>query len=216
MLFAVIVGIPAGIISARHQYTVFDNCTMVLTLIGASAPHFWLGLMGVIIFAVNLGWLPAAYTASGSLALGIILPMLTLGMNSTALVTRMTRSAMLDVMNQDYVDTARAKGVSERIVVFRHMLRNALIPIITVLGLQFGNLLGGAVTTETIFAWPGIGRYIVESISNKDTPCVLGAVVMLAIIVTVINLLVDIIYAFVDPRIKSQYKSMIRRAKKNV
>ena len=148
--------------------------------------------------------------------LGIILPMLTLGMNSTALVTRMTRSAMLDVMNQDYVDTARAKGVSERIVVFRHMLRNALIPIITVLGLQFGNLLGGAVTTETIFAWPGIGRYIVESISNKDTPCVLGAVVMLAIIVTVINLLVDIIYAFVDPRIKSQYKSMIRRAKKNV
>ena len=194
----------------------FDNCTMVLTLIGASAPHFWLGLMGVIIFAVNLGWLPAAYTASGSLALGIILPMLTLGMNSTALVTRMTRSAMLDVMNQDYVDTARAKGVSERVVVFRHMLRNALIPIITVLGLQFGNLLGGAVTTETIFAWPGIGRYIVESISNKDTPCVLGAVVMLAIIVTVINLLVDIIYAFVDPRIKSQYKSMIRRAKKNV
>lgn len=165
---------------------------------------------------MNLGWLPAAYTASGSLALGIILPMLTLGMNSTALVTRMTRSAMLDVMNQDYVDTARAKGVSERVVVFRHMLRNALIPIITVLGLQFGNLLGGAVTTETIFAWPGIGRYIVESISNKDTPCVLGAVVMLAIIVTVINLLVDIIYAFVDPRIKSQYKSMIRRAKKNV
>ena len=198
LLFAVIVGIPAGIISARHQYTVFDNCTMVLTLIGASAPHFWLGLMGVIIFAVNLGWLPAAYTASDSLALGIILPMLTLGMNSTALVTRMTRSAMLDVMNQDYVDTARAKGVSERVVVFRHMLRNALIPIITVLGLQFGNLLGGAVTTETIFAWPGIGRYIVESISNKDTPCVLGAVVMLAIIVTVINLLVDIIYAFVD------------------
>ena len=215
LLFAVIVGIPAGIISARHQYTVFDNCTMVLTLIGASAPHFWLGLMGVIIFAVNLGWLPAAYTASDSLALGIILPMLTLGMNSTALVTRMTRSAMLDVMNQDYVDTARAKGVSERVVVFRHMLRNALIPIITVLGLQFGNLLGGAVTTETIFAWPGIGRYIVESISNKDTPCVLGAVVMLAIIVTVINLLVDIIYAFVDPRLQSQYKSMIRRAKKN-
>ena len=215
LLFAIIVGIPAGIISARRQYTVFDNCTMVLTLVGASAPHFWLGLMGVIVFAVKLGWLPAAYSASGSLALGIVLPMLTLGMNSTALVTRMTRSAMLDVMNQDYVDTARAKGVSEKTVIFQHMLRNALIPIITVLGLQFGSLLGGAVTTETIFAWPGIGRYIVESISNKDTPCVLGAVVMLAIIVTVINLLVDIIYAFVDPRIKSQYKSMVRRASKN-
>lgn len=114
LLFAIIVGIPAGIISARRQYTVFDNCTMVLTLVGASAPHFWLGLMGVIVFAVKLGWLPAAYSASGSLALGIVLPMLTLGMNSTALVTRMTRSAMLDVMNQDYVDTARAKGVSEK------------------------------------------------------------------------------------------------------
>lgn len=215
LIFAIVVGIPAGIISARKQYTVFDNCTMVLTLIGASAPHFWLGLMGVIIFSVSLGWLPAAYSPSMPLALSMILPMLTLGMNSTALVTRMTRSAMLDVMNQDYVDTARAKGVAERTVVFRHMLKNALIPIITVLGLQFGSLLGGAVTTETIFAWPGIGRYIVESISNKDTPCVLGAVVMLAIIVTVINLLVDIIYAFVDPRIKSQYKAMVRRAAKN-
>lgn len=215
LIFAIVVGIPAGIISARKQYTVFDNCTMVLTLIGASAPHFWLGLMGVIIFSVSLGWLPAAYSPSMPLALSMILPMLTLGMNSTALVTRMTRSAMLDVMNQDYVDTARAKGVAERTVVFRHMLKNALIPIITVLGLQFGSLLGGAVTMETIFAWPGIGRYIVESISNKDTPCVLGAVVMLAIIVTVINLLVDIIYAFVDPRIKSQYKAMVRRAAKN-
>ena len=139
LLFAIIVGIPAGIISARRQYTVFDNCTMVLTLVGASAPHFWLGLMSVIVFAVKLGWLPAAYSASGSLALGIVLPMLTLGMNSTALVTRMTRSAMLDVMNQDYVDTARAKGVSEKTVIFQHMLRNALIPIITVLGLQFGS-----------------------------------------------------------------------------
>lgn len=215
LAFAIIVGIPAGIISARKQYTIFDNCTMVLTLIGASAPHFWLGLMGVIIFSVNFGWLPAAYSPSTPLALTMVLPMLTLGMNSTALVTRMTRSAMLDVMNQDYIDTARAKGVVEQTVVFRHMLKNALIPIITVLGLQFGSLLGGAVTTETIFAWPGIGRYIVESISNKDTPCVLGAVVMLAVIVTVINLLVDIIYAFVDPRIKSQYKSMARRAAKH-
>ena len=212
LLFAIVVGIPAGIISARRQYTIFDNVTMVLTLIGASAPHFWLGLMGVILFAVKLKILPAAYSASGSLALGIILPMLTLGMNSTALVTRMTRSAMLDVMNQDYIDTARSKGISERTVVVRHMLRNARIPIITVVGLQFGNLLGGAVTTETIFAWPGIGRYIVESISNKDTPCVLGAVVMLAIIVTAINLMVDIIYAFVDPRIKALYGSARRRA----
>jgi peptide/nickel transport system permease protein len=215
LVFAIVVGIPAGIISARKQYTIFDNCTMVLTLIGASAPHFWLGLMGVIIFSVSLGWVPAAYSASTPLALSMILPMLTLGMNSTALVTRMTRSAMLDVMNQDYIDTARAKGVAEQAVVFCHMLKNALIPIITVLGLQFGSLLGGAVTTETIFAWPGIGRYIVESISNKDTPCVLGAVVMLAVIVTVINLLVDIIYAFVDPRIKSQYKTMVRRAAKH-
>ena len=213
LLFAMAVGIPVGIISARRQYTIFDNITMVLTLIGAAAPHFWLGLMGVIIFAVNLGWLPAAYSGSSPYLLCLILPMLTLGLNSTATITRMTRSAMLDVMNQDYIDTARAKGVSEKRVTFVHMLRNALIPIITVVGLQFGSLLGGAVTTETIFAWPGIGRFIVESISNKDTPCVLGAVVMLAVIVTCINLLVDIIYAFVDPRIKSQYKSIKRRTR---
>ena len=202
LLFAIIVGIPAGIISARRQYTVFDNCTMVLTLVGASAPHFWLGLMGVIVFAVKLGWLPAAYSASGSLALGIVLPMLTLGMNSTALVTRMTRSAMLDVMNQDYVDTARAKGVSEKTVIFQHMLRNALIPIITVLGLQFGSLLGGAVTTETIFAWPGIGKFAVDCVLKSDFPVVQGIVLLVAVIFVVMNLIVDIIYAWLDPRIK--------------
>lgn len=201
LLFAIIVGIPAGIISARRQYTVFDNCTMVLTLVGASAPHFWLGLMGVIVFAVKLGWLPAAYSASGSLALGIVLPMLTLGMNSTALVTRMTRSAMLDVMNQDYVDTARAKGVSEKTVIFQHMLRNALIPIITVLGLQFGSLLGGAVTTETIFAWPGIGKYAMDAISQNDFPAVQGAVLILSMMFMLINLVVDLLYGVLDPRV---------------
>lgn len=201
LLFAIIVGIPAGIISARRQYTVFDNCTMVLTLVGASAPHFWLGLMGVIVFAVKLGWLPAAYSASGSLALGIVLPMLTLGMNSTALVTRMTRSAMLDVMNQDYVDTARAKGVSEKTVIFQHMLRNALIPIITVLGLQFGSLLGGAVTTETIFAWPGIGKYAMDAISQNDFPAVQGSVLILSMMFMLINLVVDLLYGVLDPRV---------------
>ena len=169
--------------------------------------------MAMLIFCLKLHWLPAGGMGSWK---HMILPVVCMALSPISLVARITRTSMLDVINQDYIRTARAKGVKESKVIFSHALRNALIPIITVLGLQFGNLLGGAVTTETIFAWPGIGRYIVESISNKDTPCVLGAVVMLAIIVTVINLLVDIIYAFVDPRIKSQYKSMIRRAKKNV
>ena len=202
LLFAVIVGIPAGIISARHQYTVFDNCTMVLTLIGASAPHFWLGLMGVIIFAVNLGWLPAAYTASDSLALGIILPMLTLGMNSTALVTRMTRSAMLDVMNQDYVDTARAKGVSRGKVIFKHALRNSLIPIITYAGPQIAYIITGSMVVETIFTVGGIGSKFVAAITNRDYTLIMATTIFLATLMVVANLICDLLYKAVDPRIK--------------
>ena len=202
LLFAVIVGIPAGIISARHQYTLFDNCTMVLTLIGASAPHFWLGLMGVIIFAVNLGWLPAAYTASESLALGIILPMLTLGMNSTALVTRMTRSAMLDVMNQDYVDTARAKGVSRGKVIFKHALRNSLLPIITYAGPQIAYIITGSMVIETIFTVGGIGSKFVSAISNRDYTMIMATTIFLATLMVVANVICDLLYKVVDPRIK--------------
>jgi len=214
LLFAILLGVPVGIISARKQYTAFDNVAMAFTLLGASAPHFWFGLVCVLFFALKLGWLPAAGMAPGlgGTLKSLILPTVTLGLHSSALIARMTRSAMLDVLRQDYIDTARSKGVKESVVTFRHMLRNALIPIVTVMGLQFGQMLGGSVTTETVFAWPGIGRFIVESIKNKDIPCVLGAVVMLSVFFTCINLLVDIIYSFIDPRIKSQYKTMTRRA----
>ena len=142
----------------------------------------------------------------GPLVLSLILPSVTLGMNSAAMVARMTRSSMLEVIRQDYISTARAKGVSERVVTFQHMLRNALIPIITAVGLQFGNLLGGAMLAETVFSWPGLGRLMVENIKSKDIPMVMGCVVVMATMFTLVNLVVDIIYSFVDPRIKSQYK----------
>ena len=142
----------------------------------------------------------------GPLVLSLILPSVTLGMNSAAMVARMTRSSMLEVIRQDYISTARAKGVSERVVTFQHMPRNALIPIITAVGLQFGNLLGGAMLAETVFSWPGLGRLMVENIKSKDIPMVMGCVVVMATMFTLVNLVVDIIYSFVDPRIKSQYK----------
>ena len=202
LLFAIIVGIPAGIISARRQYTVFDNCTMVLTLVGASAPHFWLGLMGVIVFAVKLGWLPAAYSASGSLALGIVLPMLTLGMNSTALVTRMTRSAMLDCLNQDYIRTAKAKGVAKWKVIFKHALRNSLLPVITYAGPQIAYIITGSMVIETIFTVGGIGSKFVSAITNRDYTMIMATTIFLATLMVVTNLICDLLYKLVDPRIK--------------
>lgn len=209
MVVAVLLGIPVGIISAKRQYTIFDNVAMVITLIGAASPAFWLGLMLVIIFSLNLGWFPSAGMGSGftGTAISLVLPAFTLGINTAALVARMTRSSMLEVIRQDYIDTARAKGVKESIITYRHMLKNALIPIITVVGLQFGVLLGGSVMTETVFSWPGVGRFVVEAIKTKDTPSVLGSVVVLCILFTFVNLFVDILYAYVDPRIKSQYKT---------
>lgn len=209
MIVAVLLGIPVGIISAKKQYTIFDNVAMVITLIGAASPAFWLGLMLVIIFSLKLGWFPSAGMGSGfaGTAVSLVLPAFTLGINTAALVARMTRSSMLEVIRQDYIDTARAKGVKESTITYRHMLKNALIPIITVVGLQFGVLLGGSVMTETVFSWPGVGRFVVEAIKTKDTPSVLGAVVVLCILFTFVNLFVDILYAYVDPRIKSQYKT---------
>jgi len=209
LIFATAVGVPVGIISARKQYSLLDNICMVGTLLGAAAPNFWLGLMLVLFFSLRLGWVPATGMVSGAgFAKSLIMPVITLGFQSAALIARMTRSAMLDVLRADYVDTARSKGISESQVTFRHQFRNALIPIVTTMGLQLGVMIGGAVTVETVFAWPGIGRYILESINLKDTPCVLGAVVMLAIILAIINLIVDIIYAYIDPRIKSQYETI--------
>ncbi|HIS64166.1 MAG TPA: ABC transporter permease [Candidatus Avoscillospira avistercoris] len=208
ILVALVIGIPIGIISARKQYSLLDNISMVGALVGVSMPNFWSGLLLVMIFSVHLGWLPSQGMGSGfgPLVLSLILPSVTLGMNSAAMVARMTRSSMLEVIRQDYISTARAKGVSERVVTFQHMLRNALIPIITAVGLQFGNLLGGAMLAETVFSWPGLGRLMVENIKSKDIPMVMGCVVVMATMFTLVNLVVDIIYSFVDPRIKSQYK----------
>ncbi|HCD45342.1 MAG TPA: peptide ABC transporter permease [Lachnoclostridium sp.] len=208
ILVALAIGIPVGIISAKNQYSTLDNISMVTALIGVSMPSFWMGLLLVIVFALNLGWLPSQGMGQGLVPLlkSLVLPAVTLGTSAAATITRMTRSSMLEVIRQDYIDTARAKGVSEKIITYRHMLKNAMIPIITAVGLQFGTLLGGAMLTETVFSWPGLGRLMVEAIKSKDIPLVLGSVIFLAVMFTVVNLAVDIVYAFVDPRIKSQYK----------
>ena len=208
IVIAVLVGIPVGILSAQKQYSIFDNIAMVITLILAASPAFWFGLILVIIFSLNLGWFPSAGMGSGFVGsiVSLVLPAITLCGSTAALVARTTRSSMLEVIRQDYIDTARAKGVSESVITIRHQLKNAMIPIVTVVGLQFGVLLGGSVMTESVFSWPGVGRFVVEAIKSKDIPCVLGSVVMLSILFTIVNLLVDILYAFIDPRIKSQYK----------
>ncbi|WP_372713071.1 nickel ABC transporter permease [Ilyobacter sp.] len=203
MIIAVLIGIPVGIISATKQYSLVDSVSMIGALLGVAMPNFWLGLMLILVFSVGLRILPSGgFTGMSSL----ILPSLTLGTGAAAIITRMTRSSMLEVIRQDYIRTARAKGVSEKKVINHHALKNALIPIITVIGLQFGYLLGGAVLTETVYSWPGVGRLMVEAIRQKDTPTVLAAVVFLAAAFSVVNLMVDLVYAYVDPRMKSQYK----------
>ena len=208
MVIAVLLGIPVGIISAKWQYSIFDNIAMVFTLILAASPAFWIGLLVVIVFSLNLGLFPSSGMGSGfvGMARSLVLPAFTLGAGTAALVARTTRSSMLEVIRQDYIDTARAKGVKESVITVRHQLKNAMIPIVTAVELQFGVLLGGSVMTESVFSWPGVGRFVVEAIKGKDIPCVLGSVVMLSIMFTIVNLLVDILYAFIDPRIKSQYK----------
>ena len=203
IIISVCIGIPIGIISATRQYSFLDSFSMIIALLGVSMPVFWLGLMLILMFSVKLGWLPSGGFDGFK---SIILPAVTLGVGSAAIITRMTRSSMLEVIRQDYIRTARAKGVAEKVVINKHALKNALIPIITVVGLQFGNLLGGAVLTESVYSWPGVGRLMVDAIRQKDTPTVLAAVVFLAAAFSVVNLLVDILYAYVDPRIKSQYK----------
>ena len=204
VLLALIIGIPAGIISATKQYSIFDRIASVLALIGFSTPNFWLSIMLILVFSVNLKWLPVSGTGS---ILHLVLPSIALGVQSAAVFTRMTRSSMLEVLNMDYIRTARAKGLSERVVILKHALKNALIPVITVVGLQIGLLFGGAILTETVFAWPGVGRLMIDSIRAKDTPVVQGGVIFTASIFVFINLLVDILYAYVDPRVKAQYTS---------
>ncbi|MDU5223948.1 MAG: ABC transporter permease [Finegoldia magna] len=200
--FAVILGIPIGIISAIKQYSFFDNITMIFALIGISMPVFWLGLLLIMLFSVKLGWLPSSGFTT---AKQMILPAIALGSQSVSVITRMTRSSMLEVIRMDYIRTARAKGQREKKVIWRHALGNALIPIITIIGIQFGQLMGGALMTEVIFSIPGIGRLMVDSIKMRDAPMVLGCVLFVAITFSIVNLIVDLLYTFVDPRIKTKY-----------
>jgi peptide/nickel transport system permease protein len=227
MVVALMVGLPAGIVSATKRNSLFDNAAMVGSLLGISMPIFWLGLMLNWMFAVQLGWLPSVTRLDSNIELQritnliivdsiltgnaaallngmkhLVLPAVALGTIPMAIIARMTRSAMLEVLEQDYVRTARAKGLSERVVTLRHALANALLPVITILGLQVGVLLSGAVLTETIFAWPGIGRWLYLSILSRDYPIVQGMALFITLIFLVVNLLVDVSYALVDPRIR--------------
>lgn len=226
IIIASLVGVTVGVISAVKQYSIFDYLSMIGALMGVSMPIFWLGLMLIILFSVTLGWLPVSGRADiglepatitnfyiiDSIITGnwealisslrhLVLPAVALASYSTAIIARMTRSTMLEVIRQDYIRTARAKGLSERVVVNKHALRNALIPVVTVIGLQTGSLLSGAVLTETVFSWPGIGSLLVSAILAGDYPLVQGSVIFIATVYVVVNLVVDLLYSYLDPRI---------------
>lgn len=226
MFLSCLFGVILGIISASRQYSIFDYLSMVASLIGVSMPVFWLGLMLMLVFALNLGWFPVSGRISVGTELDVItnfyvldaiitrnwsaladvlhhlaLPALALSTIPMAIVARMTRSSMLEVLRQDYIKTARAKGLSETRVVLKHALRNGLIPVITVIGLQFGILLGGAILTETVFAWPGVGKWIYEGVVKRDYMVIQGGTMLVATAFVVVNTLVDILYAVINPRI---------------
>jgi ABC-type dipeptide/oligopeptide/nickel transport system permease component len=199
MLVASLIGITAGVVSATRQNRWPDTLSMLLALGGVSMPVFWLGLMLILLFSVILGWFPPVGRGTWT---QLVLPSITLGAASAAIVARMTRSSLLEVLREDFVMTARAKGLAERLVIYKHALKNAMIPVVTVMGLQVGTLLSGAVLTETVFAWPGIGRLIVESILARDYPVVQGAVLLTALTFVFVNLAVDLVYSVLDPRIR--------------
>lgn len=201
IIIAVILGTFLGIVSAVRQNSLLDNAVMVLALIGTSAPIFWIGILMIILFSVNLGWLPPSGFGSFK---QLIMPALALGMQSTAVVARMTRSSILEVIRQDFVKTARAKGQKESVVIMKHVFRNALIPVITVVGLQFGTLLGGAMLTEVVFSIPGVGRLMIEAIKQRDFPIVQGSVLFVAACFSLVNLAVDLLYAVVDPKVSKE------------
>lgn len=199
LVITVLIALPLGVLAARRPYSWLDNFTMIGSLIGVAIPNFWLGLLLILIFSLTLGILPVA--GSGSFA-HLILPAVTLGTGMAAVSTRLVRASLLEVLEQDYVATARAKGLGEGAVLWRHALRNAFIPVITVLGLQLNHLIGGTVIVETVFARPGVGKLIVDAIVSRDIPILQGCVLFLAASFSLINLLVDISYAFLDPRIR--------------
>lgn len=202
IIVAMLISVPLGIAAATHHRSWLDGFSMVTAMLGVSMPSFWLGLLLIILFALRLGWLPSGGSHGFS---SVILPAITLGAGQAGHLTRITRSSMLEVIRQDYVRTARAKGVSERVVIYKHALKNALIPIITIFGSTLGNAFGGAVAIETVFAWPGVGRLTVFAINHRDIPLATGCIMLFTMIMTVTMLLVDITYAYADPRIKARY-----------
>lgn len=210
VLIATLIGVFCGIIAAVRQYSIFDNVATVVSLIGASMPNFWQGIMMILLFSVYLGWLPASGFDS---PICWIMPAMTIGTSTAASIMRMTRSSMLEVIRKDYIRTARAKGQSEFVVIFHHALKNAMIPVLTTIGLSFGRMMGGAVLTESIFAIPGLGSLIVNAIKARDYPVVQGGVLFIAFVFGFVNLFVDILYAFCDPRIKAMYGSGKKRKK---
>ena len=227
MIFAIIIGGLAGIISASKQYSITDYTVMGFALFGISMPVFWLGIMLMLIFGVILGWLPIGgridliipfqrvtgfmvldsiitgnFNALISILKHLILPAIALGTIPMAIIARVTRSSMLEVLRQDFIRTERAKGLSERTVIYKHAVRNAMVPVVTVIGLNFGLLLSGAILTETVFSWPGLGRLVVNSVYQRDYPLVVGCILIFAIVFVVVNLITDILYTYIDPRIK--------------
>jgi peptide/nickel transport system permease protein len=199
LVLSIVIALPVGVVSASKRGSVYDQGGMIFALFGQAMPVFWLGLMLILIFGVHLRWLPVS--GRGGLE-NLILPSITLATYSLARNTRVIRSSMLDVLAQDYVRTARAKGLAERMVIYLHALRNALIPVVTIIGLEFGHLLGGAVIVETIFAWPGIGRLMIQAVYAKDFPLVQASVTIAAVIFVTLNFFVDFIYSYLDPRVR--------------
>ncbi|ACZ37700.1 nickel ABC transporter permease [Sphaerobacter thermophilus] len=205
VIIAVVIGIPLGVISAARKYSAVDTLATLFAIGGVSMPLFWFAIMAILLFSIRLQWLPVGglhgpiWTFEGMKA--YVLPCITLALTSIALIARLTRSSMLEVLDREYVTVARAKGLEERRVIIRHALRNALLPVVTFVGLQYGFLLGGAVVTETIFALPGVGRLAIQAINQRDYPVIQGVVLMVAVIFTMINLIVDVLYAWLDPRI---------------
>jgi len=203
-IVCVIISIPLGIYSAKRNGSLGDNIASIFAVLGLSIPNFWLGLMLIILFALVLGWLPSGGDEGIK---SVILPALTIGTGHTAMLMRTTRSSMLDTLRQDYLRTARAKGVPEKAVVNKHALKNAMIPILNIALTQFAGCFGGASLTETVFAWPGVGKLVVDSVKQRDIPMVCGCLILKCIIISVIGLVTDLLYVFVDPRVKTQFVS---------
>jgi peptide/nickel transport system permease protein len=199
MLISLLIALPAGVLSGIRQYSFWDHSTMFMALLGVSMPNFWLGPLLIWVFSIQLGWFPVS--GRGGLA-HLVLPALTLGASMAAIVARMTRSSVLEILREDYVMTARAKGLSEFRVLWKHVLRNAMLPVLTVVGLQFGALLAGSIITETIFSWPGLGTLMVQAIQTRDYPVVQGCVLVIALSYVFVNLFTDVLYGVIDPRIR--------------